>query len=305
MSPIPAPRWTRAELDVERAAARELFRKARIEEPAEIYSDEYEARYQAIAELLEASVDLADLRAALPDIVANPNLFRTLRYIAGPPISEDDLKTVAEVELSQKYLAAHPEAYEAIADSILLILDRKRFPWAAEGREPSAEEKTIAVIATAATDAHQRVQTIRRNQARKLEATVDDALRRAGFVLVAKRKVDTASDWPRPGEFCGEGKVAGRQADLIATLFDGRYLPIECKVSGSALNSIKRLNNDSLAKFATWTAFFGVGQTIPAAVLEGVYALDRLVAAQEAGAALFWSHRLDALTGFAEATKRP
>jgi hypothetical protein len=136
-----------------------------------------------------------------------------------------------------------------------------------------------------------------------LEVSVADALKKAGFVVVRKRKVDTASDWPRPGEFCGEGKVADRQADLIVTLFDGRYMPIECKVSGSALNSIKRLNNDSLAKFTTWTDYFGLGQTIPAAVVEGVYALERLLAAQTAGAAIFWSHRLEALTAFGVAAQ--
>lgn len=140
--------------------------------------------------------------------------------------------TVADVELSQRYLVENPDAYEAIADSILMILDRKRFPWVLEEREPTAEEN-----------------------------------------------------------------------DLIVTLFDGRYMPIECKVSSSSLNSIKRLNNDSLAKFAAWTTYFGAGQTIPVAVLEGVYNLERLVAAQAAGASIVWSHKLEALGGFAESTK--
>lgn len=172
MSPGPAPRWTREELDAERLAARELFRKARSEEPAELYGDEYEKAHQAVAEMLETTVDLSQLRTALPDIVRKPELFRALRYTTGPPISQDDLVTVADVELSQRYLAQHPDAYEAIADSILMILDRKRFPWVLEEREPTSEEKAIALIATATMNAYQAVQAIRRNQARVLEKSV-------------------------------------------------------------------------------------------------------------------------------------
>jgi hypothetical protein len=71
-------------------------------------------------------------------------------------------------------------------------------------------------------------------------------------------------------------------------------------VSASEINSIKRLNNDSIGKFSTWTSFFGAGQTLPVAVLEGAYALSRLQAAQEAGAALFWRHDLAKLTAFAK-----
>lgn len=300
---IQPPRWTEHELDADRLAARDLFRKQRIEEPAETYSDAFEEAYQAIAALLEATVDLANLRDALPDILDDANLRRALRYIAGPPISEDDLKTVAEVGLTKRYLRANPAAYDVIAQSIYMILDRKRFPWAAEGREPDEAEKAVALVATAVADAYQAVQARRRNAARSVEGAVADVLDLAGFTNVAKRRVTSAGDWPKPGEFCGEQKVAGRQADLIVTLFDSRYMPIECKVSGSAINSIKRLNNDSMAKFEVWTRGFGVGQTIPVAVLEGVYASERLVTAQNAGATIFWSHKLEELASFVNAAR--
>ena len=301
--PVAPPIWTEAQLDAERLKARAFFRQSRIEEPADIYSTQYEEAHQAVAELLERTIDLADLRGAMETILGDGNLFRALRYIVGPPISEDDLKTVAEVELSRRYLKNHPEAHDAIAESILMILDPKRFPWVIDEREPTEAERATAVVATAATIAYQRALSIRRNHARALEAEVADALVAAGVTEVAKRMIATGSDWPRPGEFCGEHNVAGRQADLIVTLFDGRYMPVECKVSGSALNSIKRLNNDSLAKFSDWTRAFGQSQTVPVAILEGVYALERLQAAQHAGASIFWSHSLDALRHFVEATK--
>ncbi len=301
MSPLAAPRWSDAQLDAGRAEARELFRKARVEEPAELYTDQFEIAYQSIAEVLEMSVDLADLRSVMKDIVHKEPLRRSLRYITGPPISDDDLKTVADVQLTRQFYKANPAAYDTVADAIFLLLDRKRFGWVADGRTPTAEEKEFAMASTAAIAAYQKVQAIRRNSARSLEASVATALEAAGFTRVPKRTVNAAGDWPAPGEFCGEGKVANRQADLIVTLFDTRYMPIECKVSGSSLNSLKRLNNDAVAKFATWTTYFGNGQTVPVAVLEGVYQLDRLGAAQNAGATIFWSHKLDELVDFAKA----
>lgn len=46
--------------------------------------------------LPETTVDLAQLDEPKLDVVTNPVLLEVLHYIAGPPISEDDLKVVAE-----------------------------------------------------------------------------------------------------------------------------------------------------------------------------------------------------------------
>ena len=40
-------------------------------------------------------------------------------------------------------------------------------------------------------------------------------------------------------------------------LWDGRKMPLECTVSNSELNSIKRLNNDAAVKAVEWVKEFG------------------------------------------------
>jgi len=69
----------------------------------------------------------------------------------------------------------------------------------------------------------------------------------------------------------------------VVRLWDHRIMPIECKVSNSALNSIKRLNHDAAVKAETWTKDFGTRNVVPAAVLSAVYKLRHLADAQQRG----------------------
>ena len=80
-------------------------------------------------------------------------------------------------------------------------------------------------------------------------------------------------------------------------------MPIECKVSNSYINSVKRLNNDAAVKAVTWKRDFGVRQVVPTAVLSGVYKLHNLQDAQERGLTLFWAHGLKPLTDWISSTK--
>ena len=73
-------------------------------------------------------------------------------------------------------------------------------------------------------------------------------------------------------------------------------MAVECKVSSSAVNSIKRLNNDAAVKAGVWRSEFGTAQVIPVAVLDGVFALSNLVDAQSRGLMIFWAHDLAAMT---------
>lgn len=104
------------------------------------------------------------------------------------------------------------------------------------------------------------------------------------------------SDAPNPGEFCCECLLGTRKADFVVRLWDGRILAIECKVSNSATNSIKRLNNDAAIKAETWIGEFGTTGVVPSAVLTGVYKLSSLESAQSRGLTLFWEHDLSRLT---------
>jgi hypothetical protein len=152
--------------------------------------------------------------------------------------------------------------------------------------------------------AAQRVGTARRNKGKKVqEGMVSDGLIGAAFIEVPKRRVATVADAPERGQFCGESYLGNRKADFIVRLWDKRIMPIECKVSNSATNSVKRLNNDAAAKAEAWLKDFGTRQIVPAAVLGGVYKLHNLVDAQERGLALFWAHDLKALTDWIETTR--
>lgn len=81
-------------------------------------------------------------------------------------------------------------------------------------------------------------------------------------------------------------------------------MPMECKVSNSYTNSVKRLNNDAVVKAGQWLHDFGAVQTVPAALLAGVFKLANLEQAQQRGLTLFWSHDLAELVRFVERTKR-
>ncbi|HEX7377136.1 MAG TPA: XamI family restriction endonuclease [Pirellulales bacterium] len=237
--------------------------------------------------------------------MTDKELLHAFRYLAGPPISIDDLKTVAEAaSLSPTQLNAKPEVVARVVEVVLMGLDRRRFPWIKEGREPSEAERQAAVLASTAMMAAQRVGTKRRGEGKKTqEARVAAELLSHGLTQVPPRTVLTFVDAPKPGEFCGESLLGNRKADFLVRLWDNRLMPIECKVSNSATNSVKRLNNDAAAKAEAWRKDFGETQVVPAAVLGGVYKLHNLVDAQKRGLALFWSHDLKPLIDFIDATQ--
>jgi len=115
--------------------------------------------------------------------------------------------------------------------------------------------------------------------------------------------IPNVSHAPAPGEFCGESVLGTRKGDIIVTLWDHRVMPIECKVSNSSTNSVKRLNNDAAVKAASWKLDFGLRQVVPTVVLSGVYKLHNLLDAQDRGLTLFWAHDLKPLTDWIASTK--
>ncbi len=165
-------------------------------------------------------------------------------------------------------------------------------------------ERAAAVMATAALMAASRVQTNRRTTGKnEQEAAVKAALVDLGFTEVASRTISTIAHAPEPGEFCGESVLGTRKGDIIVRLWDHRVMPIECKVSNSSTNSVKRLNNDAAVKAQSWKTDFGLRQVVPSAVLGGVYKLHNLQDAQERGLTIFWAHDLKPLTDWIAGTK--
>jgi hypothetical protein len=301
---IPAPSWTPAELERDRLIAIEAFRTERMLEPLEQYLTAFDEFQGVVEELLETTVDLTHLDAAALDVLVDKRLALAFRYLTGPMISADDLKTLADTKLSPRQLREEPEVVARIVEVIRAGLDRRRFVWIAYDREPSEAERAAAVLATASLMAHSHVSTSRRNEGKSnQERSVAERLTRAGLTCVGHRKVATLRQAPNPGEFCLESTLGKRKADLIVTAWDDRVVPIECKVSNSATNSVKRLNNDVAAKAETWRADLGNTQVVPVAVLSGVFKLHNLTEAQKRGLTLIWAHNLEPLVEWLLATR--
>lgn len=301
---IPPPQWAPEELNVARMAAISRFRDERLQEPLEQYLELFDAYRGDMEELLEATVDLTEVNEPALEILTNPALLAALRYVAGPPISEDDLKTLAEASLAARRLRQDHAMAGRVIETVLTGLDRRRFPWVAEGREPEEAEREAAAVASAALMATQRLSTSRRNEGKnRQEGAVEESLIATGFEQVPPRTVKTLDNAPGHGQFCREAMFGTRKADFVIGLWDGRKMPLECKVSNSATNSVKRLNNDAAAKAVAWRQEFGTAQTVPAAMLSGVFKTHNLVAAQQSGLALFWAYKLDVFLDWIEDTR--
>ncbi len=299
------PRWTADQLAADMKTAAEVFRRERLEEPVEAYGDAFDRFQGDVEELFEISVDLTKLSETALDILSRRESLDAFRYLAGPPISIDDLKTVAEAEsLQGSRLRKDSVVVQRILGVIQVSLDRRRFAWISENREPTDAEKHAAIIASAALMATQRVSTERRNAGKKgLEGLTETAMSSVGLLKVARRKITNIAHAPNPGEFCEESYLGRRKADFVLRLWDERVMPIECKSSNSATNSVKRLNNDVAAKAEAWRVDFGALQVVPAAVLSGVFKLHNLEDAQSRGLTLFWGHNLAPMIEWIEKTR--
>ncbi|HEX3746412.1 MAG TPA: XamI family restriction endonuclease [Bryobacteraceae bacterium] len=312
---IDPPVWTKEQLEADRMRAIAVFRKERLEEPLEDYLEAFDLYQGYFEQVLETTADLAQLESQALEVLSDPKLLEAFRYLAAPPISKDDLQVLAEAPtLAKGQLRKKPEYVARLVKTVRQVLDRRRFVWVVESREPTEAERVAAVTASAALLAVSRVQTKRRTFGKaQQEAHVKQVLTDIGLKEVKRRPIPNVTLGPAAGEFCGESLLGfskadakpdkGRLADIVLRLWDHRLMPIECKVSNSELNSVKRLNNDAAVKASTWKRDFGVHQVVPTAVLSGVYGLHDLIDAQERGLTIFWARDLKPLTDFLTRTK--
>lgn len=289
------PHWFEDDLENARQAALTAFVAERGREGTQRYEELFAICEQAVELLFQETNDL--LRFEGKVLRANPTLIAVARYLAAPPISQDDLNTLAGGTL-----AGRKRIGEELAERAVLIVraawDPIRFPWVSETRSPTDAEKLTAIRWTAGIWAVEVLRTERRGQSSKRQETVVVAgLERLGWQLSPLRRVGSLDELPR-GSFSREAQLAGSKCDVPVRLQDGRLLAIECKVSNSAINSVKRLNREVGGKADQWRRAFGE-QVIPAAVLAGVFKLGNLIDAQERQrVAIFWEHDLESLFDF-------
>lgn len=297
------PIWSEDELRAGSRRAIEIFRDERLIEPLEKYLEIFDDYRAAVEDLIEGTVDLSELSAQAVEHVTNEKSLVAIRYLASPFISEDDLKVLADASLAPSVLRKDPEMAARVVEAVMTALDRRRFPWIGEDREPTDGERESAILSTTSIIATSRAQTARRSTSKdEQEEAVKVRLRDEGFVEVPARPIPNSASAPEPGEFCGETLFGTRKADVVIRLWDGRTMPLECKVSNSSTNSVKRLNNDAAVKAKTWLLEFGANNVVPAAMLSGVFKVHNLVSAQADGLTLFWAHDLSAFVHFIDST---
>lgn len=304
MTSFPA-RWTTQELIEAAAISAAQFRSERL-----AISDSWGTHYkQARAKFDLLFEKLNDLnRGAISERnlaqVYGLGLGEALRYLAGPPISDDDLQVIANVEsIAPGVMKKDAEALRKVFAVIERVLDPYRFPWMSAGIAPDQAQREAALLASSVLLAAQRIATERRNEGKENQETkVKDYLRTLGFTEAPPVTINTIVKGPQPMQFCAECQLGERKADVVVRLHDTRLMAVECKVSNSATNSVKRLNNDAAVKSEYWLKVFGTSQVVPVALLSGVFKVLNLEQAQERGLAIFWAHDLDKLGWFIDST---
>lgn len=161
------------------------------------------------------------------------------------------------------------------------------------------QERETAIAWTAGIWAIEQLRTLLRiESSHRQETAVVRVLEEVGFKQQPRVRRITSLDELARGTFARETVLAGSKCDVPVRLRDGRLLAVECKVSNSALNSVKRLIRETGGKARRWHDAFGQ-QVTTGAVLAGVYGLVNLRDAQDTyGIAIFWEHELNPLRDF-------
>jgi XamI restriction endonuclease len=295
------PIWSDAQLKIEAQRALDDFVDRRLAETSNAYVAHVGRHKRAIFELfgILQSVDPFD-----PDpeivrkILLDEGMFNALRYMAGPPVSSDDLGVLVSRDVKGINKTLIRKSDDLVKDVLRLICklaDPVRLPWIGNGRAPTRRELRDSVASTAVLHATQSLQTERRGFGKIVERKLESRLIALGFhraVAPAKGRVTAPAHHPNYPGFYGECTVYGRKVDLLIPLKNGRIIALEAKDSSSALNSVKRLNNDTAAK-ARHYAVEGGRNILSVALLSGVFKFENLQRAQESGLFLVWSHDMD------------
>jgi hypothetical protein len=297
--------WTDQELAEQARVALNEFVDRRLAEPGGKYLAHIQNRRRAIIRLLKKLVgidpnnpDVKLVRAILLD----DELFSALRYVAGPPVSRDDLGVLVTRDIKgikKRGLEKNNELPGKVLQLICQLADPYRFPWLADRRSPTSHELRAAIRSTMTLHAAQTLATERRGYGKLVEKRLETRLVELSFTKTRapnKGKITAPVHYPVYPQFYGECTVHTRKVDLYIALPDGRMIAVEAKDSSSGLNSVKRILNDTAAKARHFTSHAGKN-IITVALLSGVFKVESLKAAQASDLYLVWSHDLD---GFVE-----
>ncbi len=173
-----APWWSLAEIEADVAQSRQEFRRRRLGEPLQRYLSAFDLAEPDVVRLVSKLEDMlaggagteADLRA----LWSSERGRTAFRYLGAPPISDDDLETLAELRLAASSADPVADYGEKLLAVMRVIVDPRRFPWIAAQRKANQSERKAATLATTALIASQRIQTLRRGDER---AAVEGAVK--------------------------------------------------------------------------------------------------------------------------------
>jgi hypothetical protein len=310
------PFWTTEELAARRLQSRADFKKTWTPAAQQQAFDALQGECAKEArELLAKTNNLLDLKDDPKFFNKGPKkemqkLVDPARFMTRPFLSADNLEVLGEDG--------------NLAEVVISFINPIRFPWVATGGTPTQAEIDRAVEATAELMAIQRSSTAARIlAAKRQEAAAKTTLtdpsvgltfvptielqkrgKKAGFNAAQGIESHNLRDLLKPGELTAEFKVAGAKCDLPILLPGGLLITLECKVSGSEVNSIKRLIRETVGKRRAWSEEFGKG-VMTGALIAGNFAMTTLEAAQDADMLLFFEHEIDALAEFVRQGGRP
>jgi hypothetical protein len=205
MSKAP-PRWTAKQLATEAKTSAAAFRTERLA-PTEAWKQHFTQSRERFGALFAQLGELAPDKISDSSLAAayKGNLGEALRYLSGPPISDDDLKVLADVPtLAPGVLGNDKAKLRKVFGIIERTIDPYRFPWVIEGRAPSKSEKSAALLASSVLLAAQRISTARRGYGKSTqEALVKDFLTSLKYKEVPRTTISTLVEGPRKGEFSG------------------------------------------------------------------------------------------------------
>ena len=131
---------------------------------------------------------------AVRSVLLDDELFGALRYVAGPPVSEDDLGVLVTRKIkgiSKTGLKESDDLPVSVLKLICKLADLLRFPWIAAGRSPTPRELHTAIQATTTVQAAQWLQTERRGYGKIVEQNLEARLKELGFIKVLRSPVIT------------------------------------------------------------------------------------------------------------------
>ena len=181
-------RWTTAQLTQDATTAAQQFRAERL-----AVSNSWESHYTAARAKFELLFNA--LGNLAPDSITDDSLKEVyrlrlgeaLRYLAGPPVSEDDLNVIAGVDsIAPGVLMKDPEALRKVFGVIERVIDRQRFPWMQTRTAPTDQQREAALLASSVLLAAQRIATERRNDGKRFRPYCVDGEIKLGGLLHRK-----------------------------------------------------------------------------------------------------------------------